>query len=166
MYRAPYYPQIQIEEKEARFGTVVTNYPNLYENPIKGKTIYKVDLLTCLKDLWGSNILMSRDYTYYLVSGNCSDEKYKSIIKSYYRKFIAFGNYINHIFIFGDKSIPYIRRIVEPARSLLNEYYDIVCEDITINGGKYLMRTNEYVYFAMVENVEFETSLEGVKLVC
>ena len=100
MYRAPYYPQTQVEESVTRFGTIATNCKNLYETPIKGKTNYRVDLLEALVDMWGSNVLMSRDLTYCLVSGSCTDDKYRSVIKSYYRKFIAFGNYINHIFIF------------------------------------------------------------------
>ena len=166
MYRAPYYPQTQVEESVTRFGTIETNCKNLYETPISGKTIYRVDLLEALVDMWGSNVLMSRDLTYCLVSGSCTDDKYRSVIKSYYKKFIAFGNYINHIFIFGDKSLPYITRIIKPARAAIDEYYQTVCEEIENTGAKYLMRTHEYVYFAVPATVHYETALKGVKIIC
>lgn len=52
------------------------------ENPelllnLPDKIILRVDTLSCLKELWGDNILMARQHLYELVAGTVSDEDFR-----------------------------------------------------------------------------------------
>lgn len=148
MYKALYYPQITIHQNVTRFGAIETNYPQLYASPIDKRVICRIDTLESLKDIWGENILMSRELTYSLVSGNCSDEQYHKILQSYYVKFASFTNYVNYTFLFGDTNIPAIKRLIDPIRKIIDDYTEELLEEIKNTGGKFLMRTHDYIYCA------------------
>lgn len=166
MSQAPYYPRIEVTENVTRFGAIETTVPQLYKNPISGKVIYEIDTLEILKEIWGANILMSRDYTYKLVSGSCSDEEYRRLLQSYYKKFAAFSNYVNAAFLFGDPGTARIRRLTEPARKLIDSYSDLVIAEVDAKGAKLLMRTHDYIYCALPAQSSSRLELKGVVAIC
>ena len=162
--KAAYYPDIILITTETRFGAKETNYPTLYDSPLPGKTIVKVDTLDILKDIWGTTILMSRDKVYRLVSGNISDESYRKLLCSYYMKYSSFCNYVTDKYIFGDKNIPLIRRIIEPARDIISLHTEEVCNTLKNSGGKFLMVTHDYVYYSY--NHDNIPELRGMTKIC
>lgn len=162
--KAVYYPDIILTTTETRFGAKEIDKPTLYDKPIPGKVIVKVDTLDILKDIWGVTILMSRDKVYRLVSGNVSDEEYRALICSYYRKYSSFCNYVTDKYIFGDKNIPLVRRIIEPARELISLHTDEVIRILEQSGGKYLTTTHDYLYYAYMHDKIPE--VRGMTLIC
>ena len=162
----PYYPNLCVTQRETRFGAIETSHPTLYKNPIPGKKIYEVDMLECLKEIWGDNILLARSLTYKLVSGSCSDDEYRALLSSYYRKYAAFTNYVNSALLFGDRSVPKITKLVVPARTLINSYTDKALIQIKDSGAKFLMRTHDYVYCSFPEQSCAVLSIGGVRAVC
>lgn len=163
---APYYPQIELTQVVTRFGAIETSNPNLYRTPIKGKRIYELDTLVVLKEIWGDNILQSRRNTYKIVSGKCSDIEYRQLLQSYYRKYAAFTNYVNNAFLFGDRTVPEIRRLVLPARDLVDNYASMLMEEIANRSMKFLMRTHDYIYCAVPYESKHTMSIDGTVVVC
>lgn len=163
--RAPYYPNVKLIATETRFGAVETNNPSLYDKPLENKVIVKVDILDILRDYWGETILMSRDKVYRLVSGSISDEGYRKLLCSYYMKYSGFCNYVTDKYIFGDKNIPLIRRIVEPARDIISLHKTEVCSELKASGGKYLMETHDYIYYAFSASSSIP-EVRGMTVIC
>lgn len=163
---APYYPRVELTQSVTRFGAIETSSPTLYKTPIVGKRIYEIDTLVALKDIWGENVLQSRKNTYKLVSGQCSDEEYRLLLRSYYRKYAAFTNYVNNAFLFGDRAVPEIERLVVPARGVIDRYTEYVISELENISAKYLMRTHDYVYCALPATSKNTLSLKGVVTIC
>lgn len=162
--QAPFYPNITLETTETRFGALETNMPNLYDQPIKGQITIKIDTLDILCDIWGENILMSRDKVYTLLSGNTTDERYRAILMSYYRKYAAFCNYVTDKYIFGDSKVPLIRRIVEPARCMVNEHAEQVKGVMKFDGCTYLMQSHDYLYYLLPN--DSRPKIRGAIFIC
>lgn len=122
------------------------------ENPqvlelIKGKNVLRIDTLESLKILWGKNILLSRNHLYRMISGNVSDEEFQKLLASYYKRYSAFANYCDKEFIFGDRNIPFVVRIIGPCRKRINEYsahYKCLCRS---SKGLYLGSHQDYDFF-------------------
>lgn len=146
--KAPYYPRVILTSTETRFGAIESNNPTLYDTPLSDKIILKVDTLDVLKDIWGETILMSREKTYKLVSGHATDDEYRKLLASYYAKYSGFCNYVTDKYVFGDNSIPLISRIVDPVRKMIDTHSSNVAGILVSNGGKFLMRTHDYLYYA------------------
>lgn len=164
--KAPYYPNVNLISTETRFGAVESNVPSLYDKPVPNKKIVRVDILDILCDYWGETILMSRDKVYRLVSGSINDDKYRDLLCSYYLKYSSFCNYVTEKYIFGDKDVPLIRRIIEPAREIISLHKNEVCNTLIAAGGKYLMETHDYVYFAFASNNTSIPDVRGMIVIC
>lgn len=135
-----------IQKTETPFGTVEISKPDLYDTPIPDKVILKVDTLDCLRPLLGSNCFICRDLLYSLLSG--SHEDINKLFASFYRRFPEIRAYVNDKFLYGDESVPLLERSLFPLRKQVDDYRVDVFNDLNSRGGKYLVTTHDYIYFA------------------
>ena len=158
MVRATYYPNTMLTIESTRFGMPKTLNISLYQKPIAGKTIVKIDLLQCLADIWGDNVLFDRKRVYQLVSGDgISTKDYKRILTSFYKRFAAFANYCDDCYYFGDLSKPLHARFLEPLTQRISTEREIVHS----YGGKFLAESEGYMYVAFPKRSQ-PTSMKGV----
>jgi hypothetical protein len=126
------------------FGAIEN--PNLVSTlPAKG--VLRVDSLACLKTIWGDNILMSRQHLYEIVSGTVSDEVLRKLLVSYYNRYAAFANYVDSKFFFEEQNESFLRRIIRPARALIDEYAQSAIARSKWYRGTYLGTHCDYLYF-------------------
>ena len=119
-------------------------------------------MLECLRNIWGSNILLNRDNIYKVVSGDVSDSEWRNIVCTYYKTHAAFANYVDRVMFFGRRDIPFIKRFTLETRQYLNAYVNYIDDAVnTYAGSKFLLDTNEYRYYA-VEKVCDLSQIEGV----
>ena len=158
MVRAMYYPNTNLIIEQTRFGMPKTLNISLYQRPIEGKTIVKVDLLNSLSDKWGENMLRDRRRVYQLVSGDgVSDHDYRRILTSFYKRFAAFANYCDDCYYFGDVSKSLHARFLEP----IHEYLNTEREIFHCYGGRFLAESEGYMYFAFNKGMQ-PTGMKGV----
>lgn len=132
------------------FGAVED--PSLLQGlPEKG--VLRVDTLSCLKEIWGDNILMGRQHLYRLVSGKVSDAEFQELLVSYYKRYSAFANYVDEKYLFGDTNIPLVTRIIKPAREAIGEYTKTVMRVGRIYSGTYLGNHQDFVYLAFTSDL-------------
>ena len=165
--RAIYYPNLSLTVGETRFGSKKLLVPsNPYVKPLKNsKNLVKIDVLECLKNIWGSSILMNRDNIYKLVSGDTDDVTYRKILSSYYKTHAAFSNYVDLIVMFGRRDVNFVERFNHSVREYLNSYIEEIEKEIfTYGGSKFLLYDHEYRYYAVVPSCTLE-NLEGVEFV-
>lgn len=182
MSRAKYYPMIELEYNKTLFGALESNYPDLYKKPIRDTNVseissVEVDLLDCLKSLWGENILDNRDKIYYLVSGKIpeeelilsglsSDEYYKNLLRSYYKRYSAFRNYVDIEIFFGDKEKPLISRLMKPIRAKIESRYISVINAVSNKPkAKVLMRSHDYVYISFRDTTVNDSYFSGCRVI-
>lgn len=139
--------------------------PNLYDTPLSGRIIVKVDLLSCLTSIWGEACQIYREPLYKIVSGSCTEEEHNALIASFYRRFPEVTEYINNLFYYGEKSIPINQRVVSAIAEIVEEYKNTVLTTLTNAGGKYLVLTHDYVYFSFIKKPEL-SELKGVNFIC
>lgn len=155
--RAPYYPTETLETRETPFGMIITDNIQLYDAPIKDKVIYKYDILLSLSKLWGTNMLRGREYVWKLVSGDdVPDDIYRKILAHSYKRFSAFANYIDDIYLFGDPTISLHKRIIQDAHKVINERRELV-----VANGKYIGESRGYIYMVYPKGEE-PKYVEGV----
>lgn len=124
-----------------------TENPDLLRN-LSDKIILRVDTLACLKNLWGNNILMARQHLYELVAGTVSDKEFQILITSYYKRYSAFANYVDEKYLFEEKSLPLISRIIGPVRETIQQYEQRVIAISKQYSGTYLGNHQDYAYFS------------------
>lgn len=139
------------------------------ENPglllsLPDKIVLRVDTLSCLKELWGDNILMARQHLYELVAGTVPDVDFQGLITSYYKRYSAFANYVDEKYLFGEKSLPLVVRIIEPARTTIREYEQRLIAISRQYGGEYLGNHQDYAYFSF--RTEFLPEFEESCRIC
>lgn len=122
--------------------------------------VVRIDTLTCLEQLWGANILMSRQHLYELVSGDVTDEEFRLLISSYYKRFAAFANYVDEKYLFEDESVPLLIRIIKPVREMIDAYSESLIARSKQWGGKYLGKHCDYLYFLFTHR--YELPFQGV----
>lgn len=162
--RAVYYPNLTLTLTETRFGSKKLLEPrNPYVEPLTNKKVLvRIDMLECLRDIWGASILTGRSNVYKLVSGDTDDKTYRKLLCSYYKTHTAFANYVDRIMIFGRRDIPFIKRFTDETRAYLDTYGDTVDSVVrTYNGSKLLLEDNEYRYYAVAPTCDLST-LRGV----
>lgn len=162
--KAIYYPNLTLQTTVTRFGSRKLLAPkNPYDKPLTNKKVLvRIDMLECLRDVWGYSILLARDNVYKLVSGDTSDDEYRGLISSYYRTHAAFANYVDMVTMFERQDVPFITRFVTNVRGVLRTYGNKVDSVVgAYVGSKLLLEDNEYRYYA-VEPICDLSSLKGV----
>lgn len=101
-----------------------------------------------------------------MISGSCDTQQdHEELFASYYRCYKSVMTYINDKYYYGDNNLPLIPRTLEPLRKMIDEEYDNVSRQLSDAGGKYLLHTHDYVYFAF-RNKENIPNLKGLKVIC
>lgn len=139
--------------------------PKLYETPLVGKVIVRVDLLRCLDTVWGTDCQIYRKLLYKIVSGSCTEEEHRQLFASYYRKYNKITNYVNNQYHYGETNVDIIVRTIGPIRELINEHWIKVSTELSNAGGKFLCTTHDYIYFVFKPGVTIP-DMNGVKIIC
>lgn len=165
--KMPYYPQMTVTQRKTRFG-VSEIYPrDLYDTPIAGRYIVRVDLLYALLEQWGDKWLCARETTYELVSGNRDDTACAKLLASYYRKYSAITEHVNSLYaIMGNTEKPLVTIVLHDALEQIRQYEDFVMRYLGDRGGKFLVSTHDYVYYAFRSKPEEFSDLKGVTVIC
>lgn len=163
--KIPYYPNVQAVLTETTFGAVEISCPTIYDTALPNKVIVRVDLLECLRSVWGDDCQIYRCLLYKLVSGSCDDSEHRQLFASFYRKYKPITAYVNNLYNYGEKNIPIIERTVVPIREMIDAYRAEVAELFATKGGKYLTTTHDYVYYAFVPGATLP-ELKGIKVIC
>ena len=165
LVKIPYYPHVEATMKETNFGAIEITCPQIYETAIKGKVIVRIDLLECLRPIWGDDCQICRGLLYQLVSGSCPDDVHKKLFASFYRKYKNITIYVNNHYNYGETTIPIVERTLHPIRNIINSYKDDIDEMMSSSGGKYLTTTHDYIYYAFVPGSELP-DIKGAKIIC
>ena len=163
--KLPYYPSVVSMANETRFGVLEITTPTIYEKPIEGMKIVRVDALECLRDVLGETLVSSRSSLYKLISGNCGVEDYRELLAEYYKKYPEVTNFINEVYDYGNNDIPIDKQVASRLLDLVNNNCRDVITSLTSLGGKYLITTHLYMYFKFAE-VADTPDLKGVKVIC
>lgn len=147
-----------------RFGVSESPLKYHFDQPLEGRHILRVDTLAVLKQVWGENILMSRDPVYSLVSCNVDDDTYRNILTSYYYRFAAFANYVDEKYLFAGDDTPLITRLIKPVRELIDDYTIAVTKRVQERNGSLLLRSHDYLYFEF-KTAKYPVVDEG-KIIC
>lgn len=140
------------------FGAVET--PGLMESVDENTIVYRVDLLSALQNLWGQGILRCRNQLYKLVSGTCSDTELRQYLKFFYLRNPAFSNFVTREYYFGNQGVPLVRRIIEPAREVIQKYR----EELEAKGFDVLGLDSDYLYLKV--DTEGTPDIKGAEQVC
>lgn len=155
-------------QRKTRFGVLEIQPQDLYDSPISDKYIVRVDLLHSLKDLWGTKWLGARNMTYELISGNRDDKACARLLASYYRKYADVAEHINNLDSFmGDSDLPLSQLVLNEAVTAVKSYELESTTYLSNHGGKYLVSTHAYLYFAFRHDPsDILDKLEGAVLIC
>lgn len=164
--KLPYYPYVMATYTETAFGAVEVNPADVYNTPIEGMRILKIDLLESIRDCVGSNAMLYRDLLYKLVAGSCSSmEEHLLLFESSYRRYAVFTGYVNDLFYYGESSVPLVARVLNELRDKINKQKDSITELVLSSGGKYLLHTHDYLYFGFKGNVTIP-DIDGSSVIC
>lgn len=163
--KIPYYPKVVAQQRETTFGAVEVNCPDIYMTPLSNMTIVRVDLLECLRKSFGDNCFIYRDLLYKLVSGSGDKQEHLEIFASFYRKYSGITEYVNQIYYFGETDIPIVPRVLQEVRATVDDYKNNVAGIFESAGGKYLLHTHDYLFYAFRGNNTIP-DMEGLTLIC
>lgn len=163
--KLPYHPEIVSQVHVTRFGVSEITTPLVYETPIEGKILVRVDLMETLREVLGDSALHARSTTYSIVSGNCDDELLQQRMASYYRKYAKVTRYVNDVYDKGSVEQPLIQQVLEDLRSRVSKYTETVSALMDESHGKYLVTTHLYSYYAFTNRVNIP-ELRGLKFIC
>lgn len=164
--KLPYYSQINAQQHVTRFGVAEVDQAQIYDRPLSNnKIIVRVDALSCLQELLGSEPFICRDLIYSVLAGESPKYDPVRVFASFYRKYSGITSYVNDKYYYGDDSIPIFDRSVLPLREMVDSYKESVKELLLGRGGKYLIESKDFVYFAF--NVCPDLSdIKGVTVIC
>lgn len=91
---------------------------------------------------------------------NCED-----ILFSYYRKFKTVRALVNEQYFYYDDTTPINDRIMKQLRDVVNAYGIEVRNQLERSGGKYLIYTHDYMYYAFQPSMPIPV-LKGGTLIC
>jgi len=163
--KLPYHPELESQVHVTRFGVSEITTPLVYETPVAGKILVRVDLMEALREVLGDSALHARSTTYSLVSGNCDDETLQRRMASYYRKYAKVMSYVNDVYDKGSIEQPLITQVLDDLRDRISKYTERVSSVMDDSHGKYLVTTHLYSYYAFV-NKDNIPELRGLKFIC
>lgn len=144
--KLPYYPKQIAILSESPFGVPELDCHKIYDSPLPNKIIYRIDMLEAVRTILGNEALFYRDQVYKLISGHVSD--YGKCMQSFYNKFPAFREFVNSEYYYGERSIPITTRIKSGLHASINDRVQEINSICQASGGKYLVYTHCYLYFA------------------
>lgn len=139
--------------------------PEIYNTPIVGKYIARVDTLEVLKEVIGEPCFAYRKLVYAMIAGTDVPYNYKEIFASFYRKYPDFREYVNEQYYYGDTAIPIVNRVVTKLRDVVCKYRETMSDCFNGAGGKYLLFTHDYIYYAF-KTKDNIPNRGGVSIIC
>lgn len=139
--------------------------PKIYEVPLQGRVIARVDKLKCLINVLGSECFVYREYIYNILSGGNESYDLNKMFASIYRRYPKVSEYVSNLYYYGDASIPIIDRCIKPLREMVDNYGKHMYETLTSYGGKYLVQTHDILYFSFLKDDKIK-ELKGVDIIC
>lgn len=133
--------------------------------PLNGIRIARIDLLECLRSTFGDNCFIYRDLLYKLVSGTGNKQEHLELFASFYRKYVGITEYVNQLYYFGESDIPIVPRVLQEVREVINDYRSEVAKQFESAGGKYLLHTHDYLYYAFKGNNSIP-EVKGLTIIC
>lgn len=101
-------------------------------------------------------MLAGRDLVWSLLSGEVDNKSYKRILLSAYKRFAAFGNFVDHTYMFGDQTKTFHDRILNVMLNKVQEGRNYCAN----TGGKILGEDRGYMYLGF--NTGAVPELKGV----
>lgn len=164
--KLPYYPQVTASRYVTPFGVSVVDKATVYDKPLtNGKHLVRVDALSSLYDILGTEPFICRDLTFQILSGDDRYYDLKKVFASYYRKYKKVTEYVNNLYVYGNNVIPMFDRAVKPLRNRVDNYTQECITYLRDHGGKYLVESADYIYFAF-EVLPDLSKLSGVTIIC
>lgn len=161
------YLRMEMTTNKSPFGVEECEDPLVYEkyaDMLQDRVIIKVDALNSLKVMLDKGMFIDRDSLYCLVSGSVeSNMDYSLLLESYYKKFVAFANYIDASIMFEDSERNLLQNIMIPIRNTIESYKVDMKSIISEAGGKLVLDTHDYLYFAF--KADEYTPIDGVEIV-
>lgn len=161
----PYYPKEVVYLDETRFGVKILSNPMLYEKPIDGRTIVRVDTLKCLSDVVGQSLCSDRNRLFGLVSGLLPADMLGEKILECYKDFPEFRIYVNDKYTFGNEDQAIVDRVIMPLVNMVNDQTVYISDMLNNKGGKFLANTHDYLYFSFRTKPE-ALDCKGVEFIC
>lgn len=161
--KLPYFPKQVATLNVSPFGVPELSCHKIYEQPLPNKVVFRVDVLESIRDIFGDECLYYRDYLYNIVAGNTAN--FGQSIRNLYKKFPTFRTFVNDEFYFGDTSRPIADRIKDMVQDRLTFSADNSKQYCMMSGGKFLVYTHYYLYFAFA-NKDVTPKIDGGIIVC
>lgn len=158
------YCRIMATMSATPFGVQEVDCPKVYDKPIPNKVIMRVDALEILHDRFDDSCFICRDILYALFSGSKGFYNCEDIFYSYYKKFASFRRVINDAYYYGNDSIPLFDRVVYPIRSELDKHKLEISDQLKNSGGKFLLNTHDYIYYAYPVGATIPDVIGGTKI--
>lgn len=167
MYKVklPYYPKVESLATETRFGALEITTPTIYESPLDGAKIVRIDALECLRPVLGDECLDSRGTVYTIVSGTGDIHAYRQRLSECYKKFPKVTTFVNDVYEYGESDKPLDTQVSERLMEIVNAYLREMIQKFDNAGGKYLVSTHLYTYFKFAP-IAVLPDISGVKVIC
>lgn len=163
--KLPYYPKVESVVTETRFGALEISTPTIYETPLCGIKIVRLDALECLRPVLGDDCLKARNTVYSIVSGSGDIQSYRERLANCYKQYPKVTSFINSVYEYGYSDKPLDSQVSVRLMEIVNEYLREMMQLFDNAGGKYLVSTHLYIYFKF-SNVATLPVTEGVKVIC
>ena len=161
--KLPYYPGVLAYQSATSTGVLEITTPDIYNKPLpNNKYIIKLDTLSILEEVLGESAFIYRELVYSVIAGT---SQVNDLIASFYRRYPTFRTFVNEIFNYGNDAIPITDRVVTELRKRVFDYHNKMYSYLDNVGGKYLISTHEFMYFAF-SSVPDITHIKGATIVC
>jgi len=166
--KVPYFPNAQLFQDLSPLGAKVLKGENdIYiKSRVTGKTVVRIDCLSALESFWGKEIFRSRPLLMKIITGyECTDDQYKKVLMSYYKRFKLFSDYVDSNILFGDKNSHFITNLIYPIREILDMKAETATRELMASGAKILFSGDEYIYASYNEGVTVAERIEGMEVI-
>lgn len=157
--RALYYPHLDIEYSMTPTGMLVSNYPQLYTKPVTERTIAKVNVQQAIPEIierLTGQLMAKEEFVRtsglfkLLLEGAEDDSTYRRAVTNLCEKSIVFQQYLVYADVFEEKTLPLIRRVIQPLRNGLDEklhQYRIILNSFP--KSKACMQTHDQLFYSI-----------------
>ena len=161
--KLPCYPGVLAYQSETSTGVTEISTPDIYNKPLpNNKHLVRLDALSAIEDIIGESAFVYRELVYSVIAGT---DSINDMIASFYRRFPTFRTFVNDIFNYGNDAIPITDRVVTELRKQVFDYHNQMFNYFDRVGGKYLISTHEYLYFAF-NSVPDIANIKGASIIC
>ena len=160
----PYYPQVAYTTTTNQLGLDDISVPEIYETPLPGKTIIRVDLL---RGVPGINVEDHnlRTTFYNLLTLDMNRDSKNIMFKKLYNNSPEFRRYVKEVDVYTEHTLPLEKRVCDDIKKRVSKVRETFLPDYK-STYKYLIETNGYVYYAAFSVTLALPELYGVKYIC